>query len=232
MIRVPAPARALASANALAITGLLALVVWAWQLTVMRDDLEVGWVAVTFAVVAAGFVALGWLRSTRVGMTAPQIMLLLGACGMVAGLACDAQAGGFAALASVCLQRQGDFPATLRLHWQQLPDMHLGMITGGLLTVPLLRAFRKGCRRQFCARLVQNLACSAWMVLGMTAGTLVFTRLAAWAGGRGAAAMLGGMFGGMVWGMVASVSVYRLWFLIIDGYRAHRAAREVGYGQH
>ena len=131
---------------------------------------------------------------------------------MVGGLAYDARAGGFAALASVCLAGAGDFLATLRLHWQQLPAMHLGMIAGGLATVPLLRILRKGCRRQFCARLAQNLACSAWMVAGMTAGTLAFMRLAAWAGGRSSAAMLGGMFSGMVWGMVASVSIYRLWF--------------------
>jgi hypothetical protein len=49
----------------------------------------------------------------------------------------------------------------------------------------------------------------------LTAGTLFFIRIAAWAGGRSPAAMLGGMFGGMVWGMVASVSMYRLWYRII-----------------
>jgi hypothetical protein len=45
--------------------------------------------------------------------------------------------------------------------------------------------------------------------------------IAAWAGMRSPAAMLGGMFAGMfagmVWGMVASVSLYRLWFLITEG---------------
>jgi hypothetical protein len=131
---------------------------------------------------------------------------------MVGGLAVDARAGGFATLATLCLASPGDFLATLRLHWQQLPVMHLGMIVGGLATVPLLRTLRPTCRRQFCARLVQNLACSAWMVAGMSAGTIAFVSLADWAGGRGPAAMLGGMFGGMVWGMVASVLVYRLWF--------------------
>jgi hypothetical protein len=94
--------------------------------------------------------------------------------------------------------------------------MHLGMIVGGLAAVPLLRVFRPGCGRQFCARLGQNLACSAWMVVGMTAGTLVFMNLAAWAGTRSPVAMLGGMFAGMVWAMVVSVSLYRHWFLIID----------------
>jgi hypothetical protein len=106
-----------------------------------------------------------------VGITAPQIMLVLGAAAMVTGLVCDARAGGFDRLASLCLAASGDFVGTLRLDWRQLPLTHLGMIAGGLTTVPPLRALRPGCRRQFCARLVQNLACSAWMVVGMTAGT-------------------------------------------------------------
>jgi len=160
-------------------------------------------------------VALGWLRSPRVAITAPQIMLLLGAVGMVAGLAYDERSGGFTALVSLCQAGRGDFFGTMRLHWQLLPAMHLGMIAGGLATVPLLRTLRRGCRRQFCARLVQNLACSAWMIVGMSAGVLGFSELANWAGGRSPTAMLGGMFAGMVWGMVASVALYRLWFVFV-----------------
>jgi len=213
---VPAPLRAPVASTALAAGGLLALVGCAWQLIAAGDGRDLLWAELTVAATVGGCVALGWLRSSRVGLTAPQVMLLLGAAGMVGGLACDARAGGFDALASVCLAGPGNFAGTLRLHWQQLPAMHLGMIAGGLATVPLLRLFRAGCRRQFCARLGQNLACSAWMVVGMTAGTLLFLRLAAWGGGRSPAAMLGGMFGGMVWGMVASVAAYRLWFRVID----------------
>lgn len=216
MISVPGAARTPAASTVLCALGLLALVGCAWRLTAVGIGHDIVWVELTVAATVGGFGALGWLRSARVGMTAPQVMLLLGAAGMVGGLACDARSGGFAALASLCLAGSGDFLATLRLHWQQLPAMHLGMIAGGLATVPLLRAFRRGCRRQFCARLVQNLACSAWMVVGMTAGTLAFMSLAARAGERSPAAMLGGMFGGMVWGMVVSVAVYRLWFWVID----------------
>ena len=149
-------------------------------------------------------------------MTAPQVMLLLGALGMVAGLWLDARAGGFSVLASLCLADPGDIFGTLRLHWQQLPAMHLGMTAGGLATVPLMRSLRRHCRQQFCAKLVQNLACSAWMIVGMAVGTIAFMQLAAWSGGRGSAAMLGGMFSGMVWGMVASVAMYRLWFRLIQ----------------
>jgi hypothetical protein len=209
----------------LSAAGLLALVGCAWRLIAAGDERDIIWVELTVAATVSGCAALGFLRSARVGITAPQVMLLLGAAGMVGGLACDAHAGGFDALASLCLAGSGDFLGTLRLHWQQLPAMHLGMIVGGLATVPLLRVFRFGCRRQFCARLVQNLACSAWMVVGMTAGTLFFLNIAGWAGGRSPAAMLGGMFGGMVWGMVASVSVYRQWFRMTD--QRSRTARNL-----
>lgn len=215
--------RAPAASMAVAAAGLLALVGCAWQWIANGSERDLTWGALTVATTLGGCVALGCLRSSRVGLTAPQIMLLLGAAGMVGGLAYDARAGGFDALASVCLKGTGDFTGTLRLHWRELPAMHLGMILCGLATVPLLRIFRAGCRRQFCARLAQNLACSGWMVIGMTAGTLLFVRMAAWAGGRSPAAMLGGMFAGMVWGMVASVAAYRAWFLIAD--RRGSAAR-------
>jgi len=209
-------ARTPAASTLLAAAGLLALVAWAWRLAAVSDRHEILWVQLTVGAIVGGFAALGWLRSARVGMTAPQIMLLLGAVGMVGGLAHDAHTGGFAALTSLCRAGPGSFLTTLDLHWQLLPAMHLGMIAGGLATVPLLRTLRRGCRRQFCARLVQNLACSAAMVAGMSAGTLVFGDLAAWAGERGPAALLGGMFAGMVWGMVASVALYRLWFRLFS----------------
>ena len=208
--------RSVTASTALAAVGLLALIGCAWLFTAAGDAHDLVWAELTVGVTLSGLVALGWLRSARVVLTAPQVMLLLGAAGMVGGLAVDARAGGFATLATLCLASSGDFVATMRLHWQQLPVMHLGMIAGGLATVPLLRSVRPTCRRQFCARLAQNLACSAWMVAGMTAGTIVFVNLAALAGGRSPAAMLGGMFGGMVWGMVVSVSVYRLWFWAIE----------------
>jgi hypothetical protein len=48
------------------------------------------------------------------------------------------------------------------------------------------------------------------MIVGMFAGVVLYYRLAAWFGGAGVPAMLGGMIGGMVWGMVLSVSIYRV----------------------
>jgi len=215
MMRIGAAVRSRAASGALAAASLLVLLGWVWQLAVVTDRHDTVWIELTIVATIGGVVALGWLRSPSVAMTAPQVMLLLGAAGMVAGLTYDERSGGFTALVSLCQASSGDFLGTMRLHWQLLPAMHLGMIAGGLATVPLLRTLRRGCRRQFCARLVQNLACSAWMIAGMSAGVLGFMELAAWAGGRSATAMLGGMFAGMVWGMVASVALYRLWFVLL-----------------
>jgi hypothetical protein len=212
VISLPGAARAPGISTVLAVTGLLLLVAWSWQLATVGDDRATAWAGVTAVSIICGFAALGWMRPASIGMTAPQVMLLLGALGMVGGLWLDARAGGFSVLASLCLADSSDFFATLRMHWQQLPAMHVGMIAGGLATVPLMRSLRRHCRRQFCARLAQNLACSAWMIVGMAVGTIAFMQLAAWSGGSGSAAMLGGMFGGMVWGMVASVAMYRFWF--------------------
>ena len=88
----------------------------------------------------------------------------------------------------------------------------VGMWVGGFAAIPLLRAVRPHCRRQYCARVAQNIACSVWMTVGMAAGVLLFEFLIALIGQRSAVSMLGGMFAGMVWGMVASVALYRLYF--------------------
>jgi hypothetical protein len=202
-----------------ATTALLLLLASGWKVAAGGTGApDAAWLVLTAVSILGGFAALGWLRPATVGVTAPQLMLLLGAAGMVLGLAFDARAGRFAALAALCLSAPVDLPGTVALHWRQLPLMHLGMIAGGLATVPLLRSLRKGCRRQFCARLAQNLLCSSWMVLGMAAGTIVFMHLAAARGAQGPAAMLGGMFGGMVWGMVVSVAIYRTWISVRPGH--------------
>ena len=165
--------------------------------------------------VLLGAVALGWLRPARVGMTAPQAMLLLGAIGMVAGLMADSPAQ-LDVLASVCGQADGDLWSMMQLHWAFLPWMHVGMWAGGLAAIPLLRATWPACKRQYCARVAQNIACSAWMTAGMSCGVLAFEYLVPQSGMHNPASMFGGMFAGMVWGMVASVAVYRIGFRIYN----------------
>lgn len=142
----------------------------------------------------------------RVGPTAPQTMLLLGALGMVLGLMVDSHSTQLQSLAGLCAAADRNLWSLVQLHWTLLPWTHAGMWVGGFMAIPLLRASRPTCRRQYCVRVAQNFACSAWMTVGMSAGVL----LSEYLGAHGPASMLGGMFGGMVWGMAASVALYRL----------------------
>ncbi|HEX7889217.1 MAG TPA: hypothetical protein VF522_07665 [Ramlibacter sp.] len=165
------------------------------------------WTAAGLVLVLAGLLALGRLRPRRGGLTSPQWMLLLGAIGMLLGLAWDVRAGGLQVLAALCTG-PADLAAMLALHLQQLPWAHIGMAAGGALVVPLMPKLRRGCRRQLCAQAGQNAVCSAWMVVGMAAGSLLFLELAGWLQAvREPAAVLAGMAAGMVWGMVASVAL-------------------------
>ena len=195
------------AASALVVLG----AAWWWQIAALTETRQLIWLAVTAFSVLTGFVALGWLRPARVGITAPQAMMLLGTLGMLGGLAIDVHRAGLEAIASMCAASAPDFLAVAQLHLQWLPAMHVGMVAGGLGALGWLRHVRPGCRRQFCARFVQNIACSGWMMIGMVAGVMLYYRLAAWFGSAGVPAMLGGMIGGMVWGMVVSVSIYRVY---------------------
>ncbi|HWH39054.1 MAG TPA: hypothetical protein VNU21_04400 [Usitatibacter sp.] len=190
--------------------------------------IDLGWVAFTAIAVLLGMAALGWMRPRRVGITSPQAMLLLGAAGMAAGLAIDAQAMPLVSIASICSGSPRSLWSMLLLHAQLLPWMHAGMWAGGFMAVPLLRKLRPNCRRQYCARVVQNLACSAWMTVGMSVGVLAAAAIVAASGVRpGPAPMFSGMVTGMVWGMVASVALYRLFFLVKDAV-PHEAAPHAG----
>lgn len=227
MIELAASLKSVVRRHTMAGSALVVLgAAWWWQLAALQQPKDLVWLAVTAFSVLTGFAALGWLRPARVGITAPQAMMLLGTLGMLAGLAIDVHNAGLAAIASMCAASAPDFLAVARLHLEWLPAMHLGMLAGGLGALAWLRRVRPGCRRQFCARFVQNIACSGWMMIGMVAGVILYYRLAAWVGSAGVPAMLGGMIGGMVWGMVVSVSIYRVWIgLRIVGLRAQPRAR-------
>ena len=169
-------------------------------------------IAATSVAIVAGALTLGWSRRRQSTLTAPQAMLVLGTVGMVLGLRVDAQALPLGVLTGLCDVANRNLWTKVQLHAHMLPWMHVGMWAGGLTAMPLLRAIRPDCRRQYCARLVQNLACSAWMTAGMSAGVWLSDMIAAPLGVRTPASMLGGMFSGMVWGMVMSVALYRLYF--------------------
>jgi len=88
------------------------------------------------------------------------------------------------------------------------------MLAGGLLAIPSLRLLRPHCGRYLCSLFAQNLMCSGWMLVGMTAGALWLSRWQLSAGTSTLPGMLGGMFVGMTWGMVISVVLYRGFFAL------------------
>ena len=139
------------------------------------------WVALGVGLVLAGLLALPRLRPARGGLTSPQWMLLLGAGGMAAGHGAGRPPGRTGNAGRSC-SGPADLGGMLALHLRQLPLAHLGMVAGGLVVMPLMPRLRRGCRRQLCAQLGQNLLCSTWMVVGMAAGSLVFLQLAGWSG--------------------------------------------------
>jgi len=192
----------------------LLVLAWSCQFLGYSQPVDLLQMLSTGGMVLLGGVALGWLRPPQIGLTAPQAMLLLGAIGMLLGLMVDSHATPLGLLASLCGLADRNLWPMLQLHWELLPWMHAGMWIGGFAAIPLVRAMRPTCRRQYCVRLAQNVACSAWMTVGMSAGVLLSEYLALQSGARSPASMLGGMFSGMVWGMVASVALYRLYFRV------------------
>lgn len=172
-------------------------------------------VLLTLAAVAAGCAALAWVRPQRAGLSPPHVMLSLGFGGMLLGLLYDIYHAGPARLDSLCAQSASlGFMDSLRLHLEFLPGMHAGMLAGGLLAIPSLRLLRPHCGRYLCSLFAQNLMCSSWMLVGMTAGALWLSRWQSAAGTSTLPGMLGGMFVGMTWGMVISVALYRGFFAL------------------
>ena len=170
-------------------------------------------ILLTLAAVAAGCAALAWVRPQRAGLSPPHVMLSLGFGGMLLGLLYDFYYAGPARLDSLCAQSASlGFMDSLQLHLEFLPGMHAGMLAGGLLAIPSLRLLRPHCGRYLCSLLAQNLMCSSWMLVGMTAGALWLSRWQVSAGISTLPGMLGGMFVGMTWGMVISVALYRGFF--------------------
>jgi hypothetical protein len=167
----------------------------------------------SLATVALGCAALAWVRPQRSGLSPPHVMLSLGFGGMLLGLAVDVSNIGPARLASLCRETSalGLYDA-LRLHVEFMPWMHAGMLAGGLLAIPGLRLLRTHCGRYLCSLFVQNLMCSAWMLLGMTIGAVWLGRWQLIGTVSSLPGMLGGMFAGMTWGMVISVALYRGFF--------------------
>lgn len=182
-------------------------------------------ILLTLVAVAAGCAALAWVRPQRAGLSPPHVMLSLGFGGMLLGLLYDFFNAGPARLDSLCAQSANlGFMDSLQLHLEFLPGMHAGMLAGGLLAIPSLRLLRAHCGRYLCSLFAQNLMCSSWMLVGMTAGALWLSRWQLSAGSSTLPGMLGGMFVGMTWGMVISVALYRGFFTLRNRAQIKKAA--------
>jgi hypothetical protein len=173
---------------------------------------------ISLGMVAAGCWALTRIRPQRAGVSPPHVMLSCGLGGMLIGLSIDIAQLGWFQLEGLCrTNTQFSLIDSLILHFRFLPAMHLGMLIGGLLAIPALRALHPGYGRYLCSQLAQNLLCSTWMLVGMTLGSLWLRNWQMWAHQRtglvnsadSLSSMLGGMFAGMAWGMVISVALYR-----------------------
>jgi hypothetical protein len=183
------------------------------QVALLAVDSRFFVILLSLLAVAAGCLALSWVRPQRAGLSPPHVMLSLGFGGMLLGLMVDLAGAGPAQLGSLCQQSAAlSTWQSFLLHVQYLPGMHLGMLLGGLLAIPSLRMLRSHCGRYLCSLLVQNILCSGWMLLGMTLGAVWLVRLQLALGTPSITAMLGGMFVGMTWGMVLSVALYRSYF--------------------
>lgn len=195
--------------------GLVGFTLWWVNQQPALSGFDSGWriIFLSLLAVAAGCMALSWVRPQRAGLSPPHVMLSLGFGGMLLGLLIDLLGTGPDQLGSLCVQS-----STLTawqsfiLHIEYLPGMHVGMLLGGLLAIPSLRMMRSHCGKYLCSLLLQNIMCSAWMLLGMSLGALWMVRLELYAGIPSLTAMLGGMFVGMTWGMVLSVALYRQYY--------------------
>lgn len=198
----------------LTLIGLVSLAYW--LVGASLADIDWPLLALTWAMVITGCIALVAIRPQRAGLSPPHVMLTLGFGGMVAGLGWDVMQKTVPLLADLCAATDGlPFWAALQAHLTFLPGMHVGMIAGGLAAIPSLRILRPDCGRYLCAVFAQNLMCSGWMLIGMTAGALWLSRIAT-GGSYGLTEMVGGMFAGMTWGMVISVALYRGFFVLKD----------------
>jgi hypothetical protein len=179
--------------------------------------------------VSIGCFALSKLRPQRLGLSPPHVMLSLGFGGMLLGLMVDSYLTPIRVIASICgASHQLSVFDSFKFHIRLMPFMHIGMLIGGISAIPSLRYLRPQCRK-LCSMLTQNILCSAWMLIGMTLGAVIFTQALQQSNvvALNLSMMLGGMFTGMVWGMVISVFLYRQYFTLRDHIDSIKLAKQI-----
>lgn len=145
----------------------------------------------------------------------PYNMLLPGMLGMLSGLALDARGAGLELLTSQCgvLATSGFFNV-FYLHWSDLPAMHIGMLCAGLGAAPLRRLTKAYGHSSLSVELLGRGLCLAWMLVGMTFGSMLcewsaIEFIGAPLADSSAVVVTGGMFAGMIGGMVVHTEVNR-----------------------
>ncbi len=134
----------------------------------------------------------------------PLPMWLFCVSGMALGLAIDCRSVTPAALASLCTAGTGSLPAGFARHLAQLPATNIGMLLGGLAALGLGGPISEPIIRM-------NLACNAFMLIGMSLAGCMGPALAARLGIEwSASVMMAAMTAGMTLGMMAATAVGRL----------------------
>lgn len=132
-------------------------------------------------------------------------MLHLCAIGMLAGFIIDTRDGRFALLAALCTNGDRSLLYWMQLHWNQLPAMHVGMVIGSLLAMPIAPIARLELR-DLLMEALKIISCIGLMLAGMNLGMLALQVVS----GRTQSSyvMLAGMGLGMVWSLALSVAVF------------------------
>jgi len=109
-----------------------------------------------------------------------------------------------AALASLCTAGTGSLPAGFARHLALLPATNIGMLLGGFVAFGLVRPISAAIVRM-------NLACNAFMLIGMWLAGCLGPALAARLGIEwSAGVMMAAMTAGMTLGMMAAMTLGRL----------------------
>jgi hypothetical protein len=134
----------------------------------------------------------------------PLPMWLFCASGMALGLAIDCRSVTPAALASFCTAGTGSLLAGFARHLAQLPATNIGMLLGGLAALSLGGPISAAIVRM-------NLACNAFMLIGMSLAGCMGPALAARLGIEwSAGVMMAAMTAGMTLGLMAATTLGRL----------------------
>jgi hypothetical protein len=136
--------------------------------------------------------------------------------GMLAGFALDVRGAGPQLIMSQCGADGGSgLLQTLTLHMSELPAMYIGVVAASLGAASLRRVIKPRFHLTLRADFLRSVACTLWMLGGMTFGTILCGRMAsgfieAVPSSLRGVIMLGAMIFGMACSMIALTVCTRL----------------------